>query len=201
MKSGVSEDSIESFLDTVAAKTSTPGGGAVAAITGAQAAALISMVCSFSPHVEGVTQIQSRVQEARVSFLALATTDIEAFNKLMVALRRPENEAGRLDNIQASLKEAAESPREMMVLVDSMIDDALVLLRTGNKNLVTDSTMAAILIAATIRSAELNILINLKSIGDKNYRTTVNTQTAECIARSKKLTEAADRIRNSLQID
>ena len=40
--------SLESYLTQLAASDSTPGGGTAAGLTGAQAAALLSMVCNLS---------------------------------------------------------------------------------------------------------------------------------------------------------
>jgi len=194
-------NSIESFLDSLAAKTSTPGGGAVAAITGAQGCALISMVCQFSTNFEDATQMDNRAQQARASFLNLAQADIEAFNMVMAAQAQPKDEIGREQNIQSSLLQAAEAPRAMMVLANSLIDDTLTLLQRGNRNLSTDTGMAAILIETTIRSAELNILVNLKSISDESYRTEVTSEILACKSRLKELRQVADQIRQSLQAD
>ena len=40
--------SMENFLEGLAAKTSTPGGGSAAAVMGAMGAALVSMVANFT---------------------------------------------------------------------------------------------------------------------------------------------------------
>ena len=193
-------NSIESFLDSVAAKTSTPGGGAVASITGAQGCALISMVCQFSTNFEEAKQMDNRAQQARASFLNLARADTEAFNLVMAAYRLPKNEPGREENIQSSLLRAAEAPRAMMVLANTLVDDTLTLIQRGNRNLITDTGMAAILIEATIRSCELNILVNLKSINDESYKTEVISEIMECKSRLKELERATDQIRQSLQV-
>ena len=63
--------SIATFLDDLSSKNATPGGGAVAAITGAQAAALISMVCAFSVENPELESIARQAEEARVKFLKL----------------------------------------------------------------------------------------------------------------------------------
>ena len=200
MSTNLQTNSIESFLNSLAAKTSTPGGGAVAAITGAHGCALISMVCQFSTNFEDATQMDNRAQQARASFLNLAQADIEAFNMVMAAYQQPKNEIGREVNIQSSLLQAAEAPRAMMVLANSLIDDTLTLLQRGNENLITDSGMIAILIETTIRSSELNILVNLKSINDESYKTEVISEIMEYKSRLKELERVTDQIRQSLQV-
>ena len=192
-------NSIQTFLDCLAAKTSTPGGGTAAAITGAQGSALISMVCQFSTNFEGATRMDHRAQQARASFLDLAQSDIEAFDTVMAAYRLPKNKPEREQNIQSSLLQAAEAPRATMALANSLIDDVLTLSQRGNKNLVTDTGMAAILIEATIRSAEFNILINLKGISDESYVTDVTAEIMTCTSRLKYLQQVANGVRQSLQ--
>lgn len=192
-------NSVGSFLDSLAAKTSTPGGGAVAAITGAQASALISMVCQFSENFRGASKINLRAQQARTSFLDLAQADIEAFDAVIAAYRLPKNETRRKENIQSSLLRASDAPRAIMGLANSLIDDTLTLLQWGNKNLFTDTGMAAILLETTIRSAELNILVNLKSISDARYKTEVTEEIVACTSRLKELKQVADQVRQSLQ--
>ena len=192
-------NSIQTFLDSLAAKTSTPGGGTAAAITGAQGSALISMVCQFSTNFEGATRMDRRAQQARASFLDLAQSDIEAFDTVMAAYRLPKNKSGREQNIQSSLLQAAEAPRATMALANSLIDDVLTLSQRGNKNLVTDTGMAAILIEATIRSAEFNILVNLKGISDESYVTDVTAEIMTCTSRLKYLQQVANGVRQSLQ--
>lgn len=199
MSMNLESNSIKTFLDSLAAKTSTPGGGAVAAVTGAQGSALISMVCQFSTKFEGAAIMDSRAQQARASFLDLAHADVEAFDAVMAAYRLPKNEPGRDQCIQSSLLQAAEAPRAMMELANSLIDDVLTLSQRGNKNLITDTGMAAVLIETTIRSAEFNILVNLKSISDETYKTDVTREIMACRSRLKELQRVADEVRLSLQ--
>ena len=42
------EQNLAAYLDALAAKTSTPGGGAVAAVVAAEACSLVAMVANFS---------------------------------------------------------------------------------------------------------------------------------------------------------
>jgi len=192
---------MQEFLCQLVFKSVNDGGGAVAAVTGAQGCALISMVCQFSTNFKEASQMDNRAQQARACFLNLAQVDIEAFDLVMAAQAQPKNEIRREENIQSSLLRAAEAPRAMMVLANSLIDDILTLLQRGNGNLITDTGMAAILIETTIRSCELNILVNLKSINNESYKTEVISEIMECKLRLKELERATDQIRQSLQVD
>ena len=197
----MAKETLEEFLESLASRTPTPGGGAVAAITGAQAAALISMVSAFTSQPDEMKKINQRAADARRKFFQLVQQDMDAFEKLMSAFKLKKGTEGRETIIQAALIEAAEAPRSMMLIADSLVGDTANLLKNGNKNLITDTAMVAVLLEATIRSAEYNVLINLKSIDDHQYQTEVHTDINRCRQSLLELTEIADNIRDSLSPD
>jgi methenyltetrahydrofolate cyclohydrolase len=194
----MTNETIEEFLASLADRTSTPGGGAVAAMTGAQAAALISMVARFTSQSDEMIQINQRAEQARGNFLKFIQRDITAFENLMLAFEAKKETDGRLETIQAALIEAADAPREMMLLANSLIDDTARLARDGNQNLITDTAMVAVLLKATIESAEYNILINLKSIKNPGYIEEAHADIDTCRENMIYLGEIADNIRSSL---
>jgi len=194
----VKDNSIVTFLDDLASRSATPGGGAVAAITGAQAAALISMVCQFSGEIPGFDLIAAQAEKARMTFLKLADEDSAAFKLVMSAFKQPKDANNRKEKIQSALIQAAQAPRSMLKLASTLVESTSELLQKGNKNLITDTGIAAILIEATIDSAELNIMINLKSINDENYRQEVMSEIGMCRQKIKHLKEITDEIRESL---
>ena len=187
MTEEIQSTSIGTFLDDLSSKSATPGGGAVAAITGAQAAALISMVCQFSVENPGIESIARQAEEARVKFLKLADKDSAAFKLVMSAFKQPKDANNRKEKIQSALVQAAEAPRLMLRLASTLAESTSVLLERGNKNLITDTGIAAILIEATVDSAELNIMINLKSINNKNYKQEVMSEIGMCRQKIKRL--------------
>jgi len=197
----MAKETMEEFLDSLAARTPTPGGGAVAAITGAQAAALMSMVSAFTPNPDEITKINQRANEARKIFLQLVQQDIDAFEKLMSAYKLKKGTEDRESIVQSALTEAAEAPRAMMLLANSLIEDASRLQKDGNQNLITDTAMAAVLLEATIKSAEYNILINLKSIKSDQYKQEIHADMKRCRLNLAHLTEIAERIRRSMASD
>ena len=131
----MAKETLEEFLDSLAARTPAPGGGAVAAITGAQAAALISMVSGFTTQTDEIVKINQRAKEARLNFVQLVQQDISAFEELMSAFKVKKGITNREETIQAALTGAAEAPRKMMLLANTLVDDASTLLKDGNKNL------------------------------------------------------------------
>ena len=194
----MTDETINEFLDSLAARTSTPGGGAVAATTGAQAAALIAMVSRFTTQTDEMEQITEKAEKARSIFLQLMERDITAFENLMMAYKTKKETMGRTEIIQEALVETAAAPRAIMVLADSLIDDTSLLSRNGNQNLITDTAMVAVLLKATIESAEYNILINLKSIKSQEYIKEATADIQSCRQNIAHLEEIAEKIRSSL---
>ena len=76
MSGRIAEQTVEAFLRGLASDDPTPGGGAVAALSGATGAALISMVCNLTIGKEGYEDVQERMrwmleqaETARTDFL------------------------------------------------------------------------------------------------------------------------------------
>lgn len=144
------------FLSAVAAKKSTPGGGAVAAINAAQACALLAMVAEFTDAALS-SAIISDATDSVNELLDLADRDGAAFAAVMKAYRSGDNQ-------EAALKAAALVPVQVMQICVGHIDDAEQLVRQGNPNLITDVGIAALLLSGCLRSCELNIRINTRSM-------------------------------------
>ena len=115
------------FLHAVAAGTPTPGGGSVAALAGALAAALGVMACRISRpsgsseprQSEAVTQpVELLAEEERLlselseRLRRLIETDAEAFQGVLRAYRLPKTDQARADTITKSLEAATEVPLE-----------------------------------------------------------------------------------------
>lgn len=171
---------IGAFVDALAARNSTPGGGGAAAITGSQAAALVSMVINFTlgnkkyAAVEGEMQTYLAQSEAlRADLLAFADQDVAAFNAVAACYEMPKNsddeKAARTAALQAALKGATGVPlaiAEKCLAVSRLVEPVG---RKGNVNVVSDAATALYLADAALHSALINVNINLKFIKDDLY--------------------------------
>lgn len=144
------------FLSAVAARKSTPGGGAVAAINAAQACALLAMVAEFTDAALS-SAIISGTTDSVNELLDLADRDGAAFAAVMKAYRSG-------DNKEAALNTAALVPLQVLQICVGHIEDAEQLVNQGNPNLITDVGIAALLLSGCLRSCELNIRINTRSM-------------------------------------
>ena len=167
-------------MAATASKEPTPGGGAIAALTAATGAALAEMVANLTFGKKGYEAVQTemevlqaKAEEIRNRMLELSQADADVFNIFMNALGLPKNtdeeKAARTAAIQQAYKDAAMVPFEIGELANQIFDLAELASRKGNQNLITDGIIAAINARAAVKSAFLNVRINLSGIKDESF--------------------------------
>lgn len=156
------------YIKSVAARKSTPGGGAVAAISAAEGCALMAMVANFTTKPNNLpTDLLTRIESSNAQLLSLADADAQAFEAVMAALR------GKGDLNQASIN-AAKVPLQVIRLILSHIEDLELMVQEGNPNLITDTGIAASLMSSSLSASELNILVNISDLDDSLVQEFVN---------------------------
>jgi formiminotetrahydrofolate cyclodeaminase len=171
---------IGAFLDALAAKQSMPGGGGAAAITGSQAAALLSMVIhftlgnkKFADVEEEMARLLDASESLRRELLALADRDVEAFTAVVACYSMPRDtdaeKAARTAALQNALKGATEVPLTTAERCLAVLKLAEPVGAKGNPNVVSDAATALYLVQAALRSAIVNVDINLKLIKDARF--------------------------------
>ncbi|MBF6148494.1 MULTISPECIES: cyclodeaminase/cyclohydrolase family protein [Nocardia] len=170
------ESTIGRYLDDLAAKIPAPGGGAVAALHAAQGAALVAMVARYTTRAKdadnrpAIDRIIAAADAARERALALADADATAFTAVGAAYKLPkdtdEQVAARKEAIASALLQAARVPAAVVTEADEVLSLAADLLPIGNPNVVTDIGAAADAARAAAASSQLNIAINVGSLGD-----------------------------------
>ncbi len=200
----LTDKTVTKFLDELASNSPAPGGGSIAALSGAIGTALISMVCKLTigkkKYLDVETEIKNiltKSEELRQSFTNLVEKDTEAFNKVMEAFSLPketeDQKALRTAAIQGATKEAALVPLRVMKLVVDALALARIAAEKGNVNSISDAGVAALMLHTAAESAALNVLINLNSINDTEFvgwnsdevatlQRTCKTQTEEILA-------------------
>lgn len=154
--------SLSEFLDSLASKSPTPGGGSVAALSGSLAAALLSMVANLTKEMSASL---NETEKLRQELYELIEEDAKAYDKVMSAYKN-KNEA----EIQNALKYATETPLKTAETTLKLLPHLKILQEKGNKNASSDCGVAKHLIDAAVKGAILNIKINLQYIEDKKYR-------------------------------
>ena len=172
---------LKSFIDNTARGTPTPGGGSVAALVGSLGAALLCMVGNFTvgkPRYKSVEkdikEILGEADKLKESLFVLIKEDMEAYEKFSQASQMPKDtrlmREKRKEVLQKTLKEAAEVPWRISQASLQVIELAEKLLPKGNPNLITDVGVGVLLAEAALKSAVLNVKINLSFIKDEEYK-------------------------------
>jgi glutamate formiminotransferase/formiminotetrahydrofolate cyclodeaminase len=172
------DQKIKTFLDSLASESATPGGGSVAALTGAMSAALISMVSNLTVGKEKYRHLEDDIklllqksESLRAKLEELMEKDVEVFNQLMAIMKLPRNneeeKRERNQKMQIALIEAAKVPLEVARKSKELIDICQEIADKGNKNAISDAGVAVILAEAAFDSAIINVKINLNMIKDE----------------------------------
>jgi len=153
--------SLSEYTRVLSLKVPAPGGGSAAAATAALGAALLSMVANYSL---GKTTSRSNEQKIKASlkqseqlrkrFLQLVDLDAQAY--LNVVRTRGAAPAKR----NAARRKAAEVPLEVCKLCYKAVRLSPVLVRYGNKHLISDVKVALELLLAAFNAARINVEIN-----------------------------------------
>jgi len=177
------EQSLQTFLDDLASKSPTPGGGGAAALMGATGAALISMVCNLTigkKNYEAVDAdlrvVLAQAERLRGELTAMIQADIDVFNQVMGAYGLPkETEAeksARSTRIQEVMKRATDVPLACARLCLEVIALSRATAEKGNRNVVSDGGVAVMAAYAGFKSAALNVYVNAGSIKDREFART-----------------------------
>ena len=174
------DKTVREFLEETASDSVTPGGGSAAALSGALAAALGTMVCNLTLGKEQYVNVKSEILEIKTKMesnlkrlTALIDEDANAFNDVMSAFKLPksteEEKTTRSNAIQEGYKKAINIPMETAKLSLQCLGLMSTLVLKGNQNAVTDAGTGALVALSAVRGAIYNIKINLTSVKDQDY--------------------------------
>jgi formiminotetrahydrofolate cyclodeaminase len=178
--SEIKDKSIQIFLDELASKSATPGGGSVSALMGAQSAALTSMVCNLTigkpKYAEVEAEMQALLQKSealREKLTGLIKADIDVFNRLMAAYGLPketdEEKVARTEAIQSVLKAATEVPLDCARACAEAIELSRCAANKGSLGVISDAGAAVMAGYGGLKTAALNVYINTGSLKDRQF--------------------------------
>jgi glutamate formiminotransferase/formiminotetrahydrofolate cyclodeaminase len=167
------------YFDELSTDSPAPGGGSVAAVSGAQAAALISMVANLTHGKRGyedywdeMERVAVQAQKLKDELSASIDRDTDAFNALMAAGRLPkktdEQKAERERAIQEATLGAIEVPLSVVRNMVKVMDLARVVADKGNRNSISDVSTAAAQAKAAAEGARDNVTINVAGLTDNS---------------------------------
>ena len=202
---------IKKFLDELASNSPAPGGGSVAALSGAAGAALASMVCNLTIGKKKYADVQAEMnsvlqksEQQRQELTQLVDKDTEAFNGLMAAFGLPkgteQEQSARAAAIQKATKAATLVPLRVMEICQDALECAKTVAAKGNKNSASDAGVAALMLQASCAGAALNVRINLGSLQDSGFVQEVTQKTDTLFRKAEALSrEVLSEVEKSLK--
>lgn len=174
------DKSIQYYLDELASKNPTPGGGGVAALAGALACGLLSMTANFTLGKEEykkneaeVREILSDTENLRKKMGQLIDEDSLSYQKVAVACKlpkvSPQEKEKRSAAVQLALKEATSVPLNICKNSFIGLNLASDLIEKANINLLDDLSAAIILLESSFQAALLNVSSNVSRIKDEKF--------------------------------
>ena len=166
---------IADYLSELKSEASTPGGGAVSALTLAQGIALVMMVANLTIGKEKYKTFE-KINREVLDYgevlvgraMELVDEDIKAFNIVSDAYKLPkesdEEKAIRSKKIREASVFATEVPLEVMKVAFEGLRLTTNLMGKSNINVISDLGAAATNLEAAIKASWLNVVINLPSI-------------------------------------
>ena len=160
------------LTERLASSNPVPGGGSAAALAGAMGASLVAMVAeltsgrpAYAEHEATIVELRAGALDRRALLLELAEEDATAYEWVVRARRMPkeseqEREA-RAAALRTAMLDAARAPLRIAIVAAEVLDLAERMAPIGNRNAASDVGVAALLAAAALRGAVLNVRINL----------------------------------------
>ncbi|MFC1500101.1 glutamate formimidoyltransferase [Candidatus Zixiibacteriota bacterium] len=169
------------FVDEVSRDTPAPGGGSVAALSGALGAALAGMVANlsigkgeFDPMYDDLCGLAERAQEVKDALVRGVDEDTLAFDSVLDAMRMPkdteEELAVRAEAMQEGYKAATRVPFSTVEQCKAALDLCREMADHADPNMISDVGTGALMARAGAHAAAYNVRINLPSIKDEAFR-------------------------------
>jgi formiminotetrahydrofolate cyclodeaminase len=177
--------SVAEYASALASGRPTPGGGSAVAVVAALAAALGEMVCQFTigreayaDHDYEISEALAQLAEMRDRLLLASVDDESAYSEYSRASNLPKSSESEKEARRAALDRALQRSADVPLSIAQTCVDLLAALlpvsRFGNRSLISDAAVAALLAEAALRGAVVNVNVNAKlmkgAIGDALLR-------------------------------
>lgn len=198
------EQSGREFITKLGSEEPTPGGGGAAALVGAVGAALLRMVAVLTAGrlerklqesrsgaerksqpdglVARVKELAARAEELQQRLLDEVEADEAGFQPLAEAYRMGKDEPRRAERLEKAKLGACQAPIAVMEWAAAAAPVAAELAEKSGKLVVSDAGCAAAALKAAMEMAYLNILVNVRGLGDRTQAEALKERGRELLA-------------------
>jgi len=195
------DESISQFLDELGSELSAPGGGSVAGLIGALSGALNSMVYSLTVGKKNylglkdneknlIDKFQKESKEFTSRSLELMEEDRENFLKLMDCYKLPKSTDEEKQKRALAIKEnTIKSMEAPLILARESLgfyENLNIMAKYGNKMLLSDLAISAILLHSAIESSIVNVKVNLNGLRSEEFFIKIDKELEDIIEKSSK---------------
>lgn len=195
------DESIKQFLEELGSDLSAPGGGSVAGLISALSAALNSMVYSLTVGKKSymilednekgiINKFQKESKEFTVRSLELMEEDRENFLKLMDCYKLPKESEEEKNRRSLAIKEnTIKSMEAPLILARESLEfyeNLKIMAKHGNKMLLSDLAISAVLLHSAIESSIINVKVNLNGLRNEEFFNKIDSELKTIIEKSAK---------------
>lgn len=181
------ENTCKEFIQLLASKEATPGGGGASALVGCIGIALGNMVGSLTVGKKKYISVQADIlklkeqaDKLQLELLALVEEDAKAFSPLAKAYGLPANTEEEKQEkaivMEKALHNACAVPFKIMEKCCVAINIIHGFADKGSKIAISDAGCGVICCKAALKAASLNVFINTKLMKNKEYAQKINLQ-------------------------
>lgn len=195
------DESIKQFLEELGSDLSAPGGGSVAGLIAALSGALNSMVYSLTVGKKSYINLQDsekdiidkfekQSKEFTLRSLGLMEEDRDNFLKLMDSYKLPkdtdEDKKKRTLEIKENTIKSMEAPLILARESLEFYENLKIMAKYGNKMLLSDLAISAILLHSAIESSIVNVKVNLNGLRSEEFFDKIDSELNEIMEKSIK---------------
>ena len=195
------DQSIKQFLNELGSDLSAPGGGSVAGLIAALSGALNSMVYSLTVGKKNYVKLQDSEKEIIDKFekeskeftlrsLELMEEDRKSFLKLMDSYKLPKDIEEDKEKRTLAIKENTIKSMEVPLILArqslEFYENLKVMAKYGNKMLLSDLAISAILLHSAIESSIVNVKVNLNGLRSEDFFNKVDNELRDIMEKSIK---------------
>ena len=195
------DESIKQFLEELGSELSAPGGGSVAGLIAALSGALNSMVYSLTvgkknylnlqdSEKEIINKFEKESKEFTLRSLELMEEDRENFLKLMDCYKLPKDTEEEKEKRASAIKEntikSMEAPLILARQSLGFYENLKIMAKYGNRMLLSDLAISAILLHSAIESSIVNVKVNLNGLRSEEFFNKIDNELCGIIEKSIK---------------